>query len=643
MNEGGRRIRTVGAVFGIILAIFVGRLWELQLTKWVVYAREAVGNSTQVMRQEPPRGSIFDRNGEVLAENRACWQVGVDPTYFPKDDYEASRVVVRLAGILGAKAPQLRDAIEEAIKASAGQVVPLATVKEATDLDLRAVAKIEEHRFDLPGIVVLETLQRHYPHGKLAAHVLGYARSITAEQYEQYKDIPAPAVEKPGRGGTELLSDKLYSNNSVTGQAGVEALCELDYTMEPPFPILTGVPGRIVREVDVRGRPVRIISFRPPQPGASVYLTIDLRVQQAAEQALAEMLRRHGRSGCVVAVDVNTGEILAMCSLPEYDPNKWVRGLKPEEWRRLHTDPRSPLLNGAIGGAYPPGSTFKIVSALAALEATNIKPTTTFVCGGRISVGRPPTIFRCWRRSGHGPVDFWRGMAESCDVYFYELVRKARLRADAIAYWARELGFGKSTKCGLPGEIDGLVPTPEWKLTVLHERWRLGDTLNMVIGQGYLTVTPLQMAMATAAIANGGRLYKPLIVRKIHWPQWAGREPTLAHPELVRTINAKPEHLAMIRRAMRLAVASAQGTGRALADFPVPVAGKTGSAEHHPAKPTHAWFTCFAPADNPRYAVTVFVNSGGHGGSVAAPVARKVLAALFGIADTAKPTKLVSD
>ncbi|MCD6351554.1 MAG: penicillin-binding protein 2 [Armatimonadetes bacterium] len=630
MGDPARRLVVVQAAVAVFLGLFLVRLWELQLTQWVTYARKAAGNRTQVLRVEPPRGLIFDRNGVVLAENRACWQVGVDPVRFPSDDYEADQCLLRLAGILGADVPDVRQAVHEALAASPAQPVPLQDLPQAEGLDLATVARIEEHRPDLPGIVVLETQRRYYPHHNLAAHLLGYARSITAEQYKEFRDLPVPAQVAQAE-KIEKVPDTVYSRNSITGQAGVERLCELDRSVNPPVPLLTGLPGRTVLEVDVRVQPVRVVSFREPQPGASVYLTLDAKVQQAAEKALSNMLRQRGRSGAVVVLDVNTGEVLALCSRPSFDPNKWVTGFKPGEWKALNSDPRTPLLNTAIGGAYPPGSTFKIISALAALESTGLKTTTTFHCAGRISVGHPPTIYRCWKSGGHGYVDFWRGIAESCDVYFYDLVRKAHLTPETLSYWARQFGLGEKTGCGLSGEVEGLVPTPDWKMTLRHERWRLGDTLNMVIGQGDLTVTPLQMAVAVAALANGGKVYRPLLVRKIYWPAWMHRAPRLAKPELVRQVTAKAENLAKVRRGMRLAVASDKGTAHSLASFPVPCAGKTGSAEHRPGRPTHAWFVCFAPYDHPRYAVVVFVDSGGHGSSTAVPVARKVLAALFGV------------
>ncbi len=632
MTDGSRRIRIVQAALALSLAVFVGRLWELQLTKWSVYAREAAGNRTQVIRTEPARGPIFDRNGVVLAENRASWQIGVDPAAFPKDDYEADRCLLRLASILGVNVPDVRQAVSEALAASAAQPVPLADLKEAQELQLPVVARVEEQQPDLPGIVVLQTRRRFYPQGKLAAHLLGYARSITAEQYKDLRDLTVPTR---ATGAEEALgaADALYSRCSVTGQAGVELLCEMDRSTAPPTPILTGVPGRTVVEVDVHVQPVRVVSFRQSIPGASVYLTLDARVQQAAETALANVLKERGRSGAVVVLDVNTGEVVAMCSRPSFDPNKWVSGFKPEEWTALETDPRTPLLNTAVAGAYPPGSIFKMISALAALESVQLNTDVHFACGGRISVGRPPTIYRCWLPSGHGYVGFWRGVAESCDVYFYELVRKARLSPEALAYWARQFGLGRTTESGLAGEAEGMVATPDWKLTLLHERWRLGDTLNMVIGQGYLTATPLQMAVATAAVANGGQVYRPLLVRKIHWPQWMGRPPRTVEPQLVRNVGAQTENIEKVRRGMRLAVTSPKGTAHSLASLPLSCAGKTGSAQHRPDRPTHAWFVCFAPYEKPRYAVAVFVDSGGHGSTTAVPIARKVLTALFGIQD----------
>jgi len=631
MSSIRRRLIFLQVIYGCVLALFVGRLGQLQLARAGQFLRQAAANRTQTIRVEAPRGGIFDRDGHVLAENRRTWRLGIDPAAFPKDEKAADQCILRLASLLGGDASRLRRAIHIALASSVAQPVPIPKV--ASTLDFSTVARIEENRLDLPGIVVLEETKRYYPYGRLAAHVLGYARVISEKQYEQYRNISVPQVSPPQDDVVALVADRLYGPRSITGHAGVERTYELDWTGPQPMPLLVGLPGRTVLDVNVKGEPVRVIASRDPAPGASLYLTLDIAAQKVAEEALEETIKEGpGLGGAVVAVDVNTGEVLVLCSKPSFDPNVWVTGLSPAEWERVANDPRTPLLNRAISGAYPPGSTFKMISSVAAFESLRLTPSTSFQCTGRITVGWRHTVYRCWRSGGHGTVDFWRGVAESCDVYFYNLVRYLGLTSDSLAFWARQFGLGKPTDIALPGEVEGLVPDPAWRRVVLHENWRLGDTLNMVIGQGYLSATPLQIAMATAAIANGGKLYQPQIVRKTLWPAWTGLPPRIAKPRLVRAIPASPATLERVRRAMRLSVVSERGTSRVMQGLGVSVAGKTGSAEHRPGRPTHAWYACFAPYEKPRYAVVVFVDSGGHGGAVAAPIARRVLAALFGMA-----------
>ncbi|MCX7599442.1 MAG: penicillin-binding protein 2 [Armatimonadetes bacterium] len=628
MSNFRRRVTVLKVFCGCLLLVFVIRLGQLQIAKADQFMRQAAANRTQTIRVEPPRGCIFDRQGRVLAENRRTWRLGIDPATFPKDEKTADQCIVRLAGLLGGDASALRRAIRVALVSSVAQPIPIPGVPST--LEFPTVARIEENRLELPGIVVLEESKRYYPQGRLAAHVLGYARVISEEQYRLYRDILVPQVSQPQDEIAALVADRLYGPRSITGHAGIERTCELDTSWPQPMPLLMGLPGRTVLDVNVRGEPVRVIASREPAPGASLYLTIDAVAQRVAEEAMEEALKRGpGRGGAVVAVDVGTGEVLVLCSKPSFDPNAWVTGLGAGEWERVANDPRTPLLNRAIGGAYPPGSTFKMISSVAAFETLRLAPSTSFRCAGRITVGWRHAVYGCWRSGGHGTVDFWRGMAESCDVYFYELVRQLGLTADSLAFWARQFGFGQPAGVALPGEAEGLVPDPAWRRLVMHESWRLGDTLNMVIGQGYLAVTPLQMAMATATIANGGKLYQPLIVRKVLWPSWTGLPPRVARPILVRTIPVSPATLEKVRRSMREAVTSQRGTSRVMQGLGVSVAGKTGSAEHRPGCPTHAWYACFAPYEKPRYAVVVLVESGGHGGAVAAPIARRVVAALF--------------
>ncbi len=617
---------------GCVLLLFAGRLWQLQVWRWRTYAREAAANRTQTVRVEAPRGLIFDRRGVILAQNRRSWRLGVDPQKFPKDEKEADRVVLQLASIIAGNAQEIRVGIKQALastNAAQPQLLPLPDL--TGELDLPMVARIQERGLELPGVVVLETTQRDYPKGELAAHVLGYARSITQAQYEEVKELRAPMQANP-EDVASLVPDKLYSPLSVAGQMGVEKMWELDRSTNPPMPVLEGLPGRTVYEVDVHGRQGRKIASRKEEAGASVYLTLDANVQATAEKALDDALHAgHGTSGAVVVLDVNNGDVLALVSKPSFDPNKWVKGLKPDEWKALSEDKRTPMLDKAIGGLYAPGSTFKMISSIAAFESIHLQPNTSFDCTGSISVGWRHATFRCWRPGGHGMVDYWRGISESCDVYFYELMRSLHMSSDAIAYWARQFGMGSQTGIGLPGEAEGRVPDEEWKRLVLRDPWRLGDSLNMVIGQGYLTATPLQMAVVTSAIANGGHVYAPQLVHKIIWPKSGKRTPTMTDPTLVRTIEGAPASFDMVRRGMRLAVTSNQGTAKGVAGLAVTAAGKTGSAQHTGGKLTHGWFVCFAPYEKPRYAVVVFVEAGGHGGLVGAPIARKVLMSLFGL------------
>ncbi len=629
-----RRIAIVELMMGCVLLLFAGRLWQLQVWRWSTYARQAAANRTQTVRVEAPRGLIFDRRGELLAQNRRSWRLGVDPQKFPQDEHEADRVILGLASIIAGNAQQIRAAVKTALattNAAQPQMLPLPDLMG--ELDLPMVARIQERALELPGVVVLETTQRSYPRGNLAAHVLGYARSITQAQYEEVKDLRGPMAANP-EDVASLVPDKLYSPLSVMGQMGVEKMCELDRTMDPPMPILEGLPGRTVYEVDVHGRQGRKIASRKEEAGASVYLTLDAHVQETAEKALADTLHEgHGTSGAVVVLDVNNGDVIALASRPSFDPNRWVKGLKPAEWKALSQDKRTPMLDKATSGLYAPGSTFKMISSISAFESIHLNPNTSFDCTGRITVGWRHAVFRCWKSSGHGIVDYWRGISESCDVYFYDLVRSLRMSSDALSYWARQFGLGSATGIGLPGEAEGTVPDEEWKRLVMRDPWRLGDSLNMVIGQGYLTATPLQMAVVTAAIANSGHVYTPQLVRKIIWPKSLRRAPTMIEPKLVRTIEAAPSSFDMVRRGMRLAVTSSQGTAKGVAGLGVTVAGKTGSAEHTGGKLTHGWFVCFAPYEKPRYAVVVFVESGGHGGVVGAPIARKVLTTLFGLGE----------
>lgn len=600
----------------------------LQFTRWVVYARAAAGNRTSVTYSPAPRGLIFDRTGVVvLAENRPIWSVSICPAKFPKGN-DREKIILKLAGILKAPTPELRGKIQKALDKKGQDSAILEDFGE--DVSFKTVAELEEQA--LPGVSIVESSVRSYPFGPRAAHVLGYARSINDRQYKQVQALNYPQLTNPddlGQSGL-LSSDPLYAPDSIFGQVGLEKRYEIKLDVAPPLPILSGRRGRTVYEVDAALNPVRLIEQRPPVVGASIMLTLDANTQKAAEEALGRALKGHPeRTGAAVVVDVDDGGIVAMASLPGFNPNDLAKRIAPKQWQQLNNDPRTPLLNKATCGRYPPASTFKLISATAALETGRCTPNTRFYCSGSLREG--PQTFGCWQHSGHGSLNMREAIAQSCDVYFYQLIRSAGLTPDDIAKYARMFGLGEETGLDLPEEITGQVPDPAWKQRRYNEPWWTGDSLITIIGQGAVIATPLQMALVCATVANGGDLLQPHLARKILWPQHLNLQPTVFGRVVRRHLDVRPETLKVVREGMRLAVNGPHGTAKMMADLPFAVAGKTGSAEHNNGKDTHAWFICFAPYDKPKYAIAVFVSEGGHGGATAAPVAHDILAALYGL------------
>ncbi len=639
-SQFATRLRVVAGVVSIIFVIFVVRLWVLQLTQWTTYAADAIANRTEIVWEQAPRGIIRDRNGVVLAENRAVWTVHIIPADFPDDQEAVDEIVGQLASILGQErsvsTADLRKQISEICQGSGPEARPLIGVGE--DVSLEVVQAIEARQYEMPGVVIKQNNQRHYPYEKLASHLIGYVRPINVDlaDYERVKDFCYPRSQ-PAVSGLlnidKLVQQPIYTLNSLFGQEGVEASYELLKRGGRMVPVIPGRRGYHLYEVNASGQPVREIDSRSPNIGATIYLALDTELQRVAEQALEQAIAGTKHTAAAVMMDVQTGEILVLASKPSLDANIWAGPISPEKWERIHNDPRRPMRNTAISGEYPPGSVFKIISATAAWQTTGLQENTTFTCDGAITVGRQHQRFECWKHDGHGAVDFYKGMAQSCDVYFYQTVLddKMRLSSDSIARYARLLGLGVATGIDIPGEEEGFVPDREWKATVERDSWLTGDTVNMVIGQGWLTATPLQMAVATAAVANGGKVLQPRVVRKIEWPQWLGGQAEVLEPVVVRELDVAPDTLARVRQGMRLAVTRPHGTAQAVGGLGVAVAGKTGSAQHRLDQPTHAWFVCFAPYRQPKYAVAVFVWEGGHGGTTAAPIARRILAAAFGV------------
>jgi penicillin-binding protein 2 len=447
------------------------------------------------------------------------------------------------------------------------------------------VAHVEAMRSDFPGLFVETDVGRAYPFGKVGAHVIGYLGKITPVQLTRQELRSFPA-------------------DTMIGQWGAEAMFDES---------LRGKPGERIVEVDALGRELRLIQQKPPVKGDDITLSIDINIQKAVEDAFGE------KAGALVAIKPGSGEILALESLPSFDPNIFSGGISYSNWKTIMEDKKKPMLNRALQSRYPPGSTFKIVTAIAALEEGVIKPNEKVNCTGGIRYGK--WFFGCWLKKGHGLVDFHRAIVESCDSYFYEMGR--RLGIDRIYKYAVKLGLGRETGLMFAPvkEETGLIPNTEWKKKTKHQPWFLGDTFISAIGQGYVSATPIQMAAMTAAVAADGRIYKPTLLKGDYNP--------------VGEADLKLENLELVKSAMAGVVNEPDGTAKGARSALAIVAGKTGTAQVVGKKKgsgaekfmDHAWFIAFAPEENPSIALAVFVEHGGGGGAVAAPIAKKAIEA----------------
>lgn len=592
----------------VILAMTVlfGRLWYLQLFKADYYAGMSEGNRIRLQDVAPIRGRIYDRNGVLLVDNQPAFDLAV----VKEDVADMEALVVHLNTLLDLDPDEVRAVLRK--KRSTPPFMPI-TIK--TDLNRDEVARVETYKYELPGLTLLTEPKRYYLFPSLASHVIGYTGEVTARQLKSPRYEGSRPGDRVGQYGIEMAA-----NQALAGRHG----------------------GRQV-EVDATGRPLKVLQQVPAKPGRNLYLTIDARLQRTAEEALS------GKAGAIVALDVNTGQVLAMASSPSFDQYDFVRGLSPERWRDLIKDPLHPLDNRAISGQYPPGSTYKMVVALAALMEGVIPPETTIYCPGHYRfAGRN---YGCWKKGGHGEVNLHRSLVESCDVYYYRVGQK--LGVDRIAKYARLLGLGSKTGIEIAGEKPGLIPTTKWKRKRLGEKWHEGETLSISIGQGFDLTTPLQVARMAAVVANGGRLITPTLIRRVE----AGPEPEDGSPQAetgdgaAKKAPAEPPRveisaraLAMVRAALTDVVEARRGTGKRARVKGVKVAGKTGTSqvirldkfkhvkdiEDIPYKyRDHAWFVSFAPADKPEIAVAVIAEHSGGGGRSAAPLAGQVLKRYF--------------
>jgi len=469
---------------------------------------------------------------------------------------------------------------------------------------------VQEHSIDLPGVLTEVRPLRSYPYDKMAAHLFGYLGEITQHELQ--------SAEFSGE----------YRSGDFVGKRGLEKLFEK---------YLRGVEGERRVEVDVKGRELRILKTQEPKPGNKVYLTLQRDLQRAAESALGE------EAGAAVAIDVKTGEVLAMVSRPSFNPAIFARGISGKEWIALLQDPRHPLQDKTIQGQYPPGSTFKIVTALAALKAGVATPSTTVDCQGFLPLGNRD--FRCWKKWGHGRTDLKKALKESCDVWFYKV--SLDLGIDRIAEMARSLGLGSSLGFPLEGEKPGLIPDRQWKRRRYGVSWYDGETVIASIGQGYVLATPLQLAVMMASVANGGTVLRPQVVSRIE--DLDGNILEQMTPDVINEAKLSPEDLKAVRRGIDAVVNEAGGTAWSSRLEGIKIAGKTGTSQVVKLKDKddktakeevayrfrdHALFVGYAPADDPQIALAVVVEHGGGGSHAAAPVAKQIFASYFGISLT---------
>lgn len=587
MQDFRNRLLIVTVILGLAFLILGSRLWYLQVLKGEEFEKFSLENHIRVERIPAPRGRILDRYGKELVINRTSFDIYV----IPKDVKDIPYLSGLLSLALNIDPGQIEEDINSALKKK--NFKPVLIIK---DINRDQLAYIEARRSSLPGVIIEINNLRQYPHGVLGSSFLGYIGKVTE---------------------AELQNNPKINNNDLVGKTGIEKGWESS---------LRGDDGYKQKVTDALGREVQSTLFaedlqnKKSMPGNDVLLTIDIELQAAAEEALGE------EAGAIVAIDVNTGEVLALASKPSFDPSDFIKGIDSETWSKLVSDESSPLLNRSTQGLYAPGSVFKMVPSIAALNEGFINEEEYVYCPGYYKSGN--STFRCWKRAGHGWVNLRSSLVKSCDVYFYKIAEMIGITK--LNKYMAAFGYGSKTELGIE-ERQGIAPSREWKQKRFKKPWYKGETIVSAIGQGYVSVTPLQVTMMTTAVANGGRLLKPGIVKKI--VSYNGEEQFEHTPVLASYIPAKAHMLGLIKDAMVGVVNDPGGTGRGARMVDYTVAGKTGTAQvvsldsqsDKRKHRDHAWFTSYAPAEAPEIAVTVLIEHGGKGGAVAAPIAKKII------------------
>ncbi|OAQ21581.1 penicillin-binding protein 2 [Thermosulfurimonas dismutans] len=590
-----KRVVWAGYVFFFFFLILLFKLIYIQILRHDYFWKLAQQRTFVRVAVPAPRGRIYDYKGVLLAGNRPSFNLYLDPFYLKGRE---DKILKLLADLLEEDYSKLKEEYLFKKRRAYGEILL------RRGLDRNTVARLEARRYYLPGLKLVAQPERFYPFGREFFHLVGYVSPITQEELKR-------------------LKNEGYDSKDFLGRSGLEKLFEAE---------LRGQKGELELERDAFGRIVKVVGERLPIPGKDLYLTIDSLLQREVFRFL------EGRSGAVVILSPKDGSLKALVSSPAPDANKFVGGFTSLEWKELVSNPRHPLLNKALQG-YHPGSTFKPVTALAALKAGLVNPEESIYCPGFYKLGR--RVFRCWQKRGHGKVALIQALAQSCDTYFYVLGE--RLDIDYLADFARACGFGKPSGLGLPGEDPGIVPDRDWKRRVLGSPWQKGENLIVAIGQGALEVNLVQLSKFYAALANGGRLLRPYVVARLASSD--GYEAKDFGPLMEATLPVSPEFIAEVRKGLIEAVNGRHGTGRAAKLKRIVVAGKTGTAQVVRLKKDktkkekedgipyeerdHAWFVAFAPAEDPEIVVGVFVEHGGHGGSAAAPIAGRILKTYF--------------
>jgi penicillin-binding protein 2 len=597
MEDFKGRYKYLVLFLGIAFMFILFRLWQLQVIQGGEFRKLSENNRIRIRENPADRGLLLDRKGRVLAHNRPSYEV-----YLVPEDLKANpEVLDRVAYILGMAPEKVRGKLQE-LKYRA----PFRPVKIKSDIEWDELVLLESNRVHLPGLLVHVRSRRAYEYGTLASHLIGYMGEVDEDELRQAKEMG-------------------YRMGAMVGKYGIESEWETD---------LKGTDGGRQIEVDAHGREIQALRSVEPIPGHNLVLTIDLDLQKTAEDAFRD------KNGALIAMDLKTGRILAMVSKPSFPPDLFARNITPEEWKSLLENPYHPLQNKGIQGQYPPGSVFKIVTAIAGLESGIITPNTQMTCNGVYPYGGQH--FRCWQEKGHGTINLHQAIVESCDIFFYQVGLKVGV--DRIAGYASELGLGKPTGISLAHEKTGIVPSTHWKKRRFGAPWYSGETLSLAVGQGYLNATPLQLLMLISTVAKDGRISLPHVVEGVvdlHGNVLKEYPPL----ELGRAAISE-KTLKIIQEALLGAVNDAHGTGWACALKGTKVAGKTGTAQvirmaedfqkgdmdRMPWRfRDHAWFVAYAPFEDPSISVVVLVEHGGYGGAAAAPIAKKVFEKYFSL------------